>query len=110
MEKQTAVCSLRRSLQGVLGLASGKEGNKLDEEQIKKAYRTKILQLQLNDPSAKAKFQRLKSFYAILMDPKSRKQFDESFPRGLVLTKEQRNILFGLGYLIIVAVEPNSTV
>ncbi|KAL6199441.1 hypothetical protein ACLB2K_029225 [Fragaria x ananassa] len=77
------------------------------EKQITKAYRAKALRLhpdkRPNDPYANAMFQRLSSSYAILKDPKSRKQFDESFQKGLVLTKDQENILFGLGYLIFVA-------
>ncbi|KAL6144037.1 hypothetical protein ACLB2K_054732 [Fragaria x ananassa] len=100
MEKQTAVFVDHYR---VLGLPSGKEGSKLEDEQIKKAYRAKVLQLQLNDLSSKAKFQRLKSSYAILMDPKSRKQFDDTCPRELVLTKDQQNILLGLCYLVFVA-------
>ncbi|XP_050367421.1 uncharacterized J domain-containing protein C17A3.05c-like [Argentina anserina] len=69
----------------VLGLPSGKEGTKLNEITIKKAYKAKALQLhpdkRPNDPNAKDKFQRLQSSYAILIDPKSRKEFDASLLR-----------------------------
>ncbi|KAL6217136.1 hypothetical protein ACLB2K_010353 [Fragaria x ananassa] len=74
MEKEKVVVDHYR----VLGLSSGEEGSKLDKKQIKEAFRARILQLQVNDPYAEVKFQRLKSSYAILKDPKARKQFDDS--------------------------------
>nr|XP_011465918.1 PREDICTED: uncharacterized J domain-containing protein C17A3.05c-like [Fragaria vesca subsp. vesca] len=69
----------------VLDLPSGKEGTKLNEKQITKAYRRLALQLhpdkRPNDPDANAKFQRLQSSYAVLMDPHARKVFDASLIR-----------------------------
>ncbi|KAK9936688.1 hypothetical protein M0R45_013516 [Rubus argutus] len=69
----------------VLGLPSGKEGTKLNETEITKAYRAKALQLhpdkRPNDPNAKADFQRLNSSYEILRDPNARKKFDSSLVR-----------------------------
>ncbi|KAL6190927.1 hypothetical protein ACLB2K_037321 [Fragaria x ananassa] len=59
----------------VLGLPSGKEGTKLNEKVITRAYRAKALQLhpdkRPNDLNANAMFQRLNSSYAILRDPKT---------------------------------------
>nr|XP_011465942.1 PREDICTED: dnaJ homolog subfamily C member 17-like [Fragaria vesca subsp. vesca] len=66
----------------VLGLPTGKEGTKLSEKQITKAYKRKALQLhpdkRPNDPNANAEFQKLYSSYELLMDPKARKRFDAS--------------------------------
>ncbi|KAL6146757.1 hypothetical protein ACLB2K_057434 [Fragaria x ananassa] len=68
----------------VLGLPTGKEGIKLSEKQITKAYKIrKALQLhpdkRPNDPNANAEFQKLYSSYELLiMDPKARKRFDAS--------------------------------
>ncbi|KAL6146721.1 hypothetical protein ACLB2K_057399 [Fragaria x ananassa] len=69
----------------VLDLPSGKEGIKLNDKQITKAYRRKALQLhpdkRPNDPNANAKFQRLQSSYATLMDPHARRVFNASLLR-----------------------------
>ncbi|KAL6142773.1 hypothetical protein ACLB2K_061049 [Fragaria x ananassa] len=69
----------------VLDLPSGKEGIKLNDKQITKAYRRKALQLhpdkRPNDPNANAKFQRLQYSYATLMDPHARRVFDASLLR-----------------------------
>jgi DnaJ homolog subfamily C member 17 len=65
----------------VLGLPSGEEGAKLTDEEIKKAYRSKALQVhpdkKRDDPDAQEKFQKLTSSYEILKDEKARKLFDD---------------------------------
>ncbi|GLT54950.1 hypothetical protein SLA2020_281080 [Shorea laevis] len=65
----------------VLGLPSGEEGAKLSEDDIKKAYRSKALELHPDkrpgDKEALANFQRLQSSYEILKDEKARKLFDD---------------------------------
>ncbi|KAI3959448.1 hypothetical protein MKW98_019038 [Papaver atlanticum] len=56
----------------VLGLPSGEEGAKLTQADIKKAYRTKALELHPDkcpdDPNANTNFQKLQSSYDILRD------------------------------------------
>jgi curved DNA-binding protein CbpA len=78
-----------------LGLPSGEEGTKLDKIAIRKAYRAKALQLhpdkRPNDPDANAKFQRLQSSYATLMDPQARKQFDSILITLLNRRQQQPN-------------------
>ncbi|XP_059631033.1 protein CAJ1-like [Cornus florida] len=64
----------------VLGLPSGEEGAMLSEEEIKKAYRLKALELhpdkRRDDPDAHANFQQLNTSYGILKDKNTRKLFD----------------------------------
>ncbi|KAH0679610.1 hypothetical protein KY284_020695 [Solanum tuberosum] len=65
-----------------LDLPSGKEGAKLSEIDISKAYRKKALELhpdkRPDDPiNAHFNFQKLKASYDILKDEKKRKLFDE---------------------------------
>ncbi|KAG7995722.1 hypothetical protein I3843_01G123700 [Carya illinoinensis] len=66
---------------GVLGLLSGEEGAKLSMDEIKKAYRSKALELHPDkrpgNKQALANFQRLQSSYEILKDEKARKLFDD---------------------------------
>ncbi|KAI3898824.1 hypothetical protein MKW92_023387 [Papaver armeniacum] len=65
----------------VLGLPSGEEGAKLTQADIKKAYRTKALELHPDkcpdDPNANTNFQKLQSSYDILRDEMERKHFDD---------------------------------
>ncbi|KAJ4822260.1 hypothetical protein Tsubulata_049854 [Turnera subulata] len=65
----------------VLGLASGEEGAKLTGREISRAYKAKALEVHPDkrpeDPNADAKFRTLKSSYETLMDPASRKKFDD---------------------------------
>jgi DnaJ family protein C protein 17 len=65
----------------VLGLPSGEEGAKLSVDDIKKAYRSKALELHPDkrpgDKQALADFQRLQTSYDILKDEKARKLFDD---------------------------------
>ncbi|PWA84418.1 DnaJ heat shock amino-terminal domain protein [Artemisia annua] len=66
----------------VLGLPSGEEGTNLANEDIKKAYRSKALELhpdkKRDDPNAVADFQQLQASYDILKDEKTRKEFDNA--------------------------------
>ncbi|KAJ4839260.1 hypothetical protein Tsubulata_050236 [Turnera subulata] len=65
----------------VLGLASGEEGAKLTGREISRAYKAKALEVHPDkrpeDPNADAKFRTLKSSYETLMDPASRRKFDD---------------------------------
>ncbi|KAL1811125.1 hypothetical protein ACET3Z_021190 [Daucus carota] len=65
----------------VLGLPSGEEGSKLSNEDIKKAYRSKALELhpdkRPDDPNAHDNFQKLKTSYELLKDQKARLVFDD---------------------------------
>lgn len=65
----------------VLGLPSGEEGAKLSVDDIKKAYRSKALELHPDkrpgDKQALADFQRLQTSYDILKDEKARRLFDD---------------------------------
>jgi DnaJ family protein C protein 17 len=65
----------------VLGLPSGEEGAKLSVDDIKKAYRSKALELHPDkrpgNKQALADFQRLQTSYEILKDEKARKLFDD---------------------------------
>lgn len=65
----------------VLGLPSGEEGAKLSVDEIKKAYRSKALELHPDkrpgDKQAITNFQRLQTSYEILKDEKARKLFDD---------------------------------
>ncbi|VVB12493.1 unnamed protein product [Arabis nemorensis] len=69
----------------VLGLPSGEEALKLSEEEIRKAYRLKALDLhpdkRPDDPHAHEKFRRLKTSYDVLKHEKTRKLFDDSLLR-----------------------------
>ncbi|XP_062143305.1 uncharacterized protein LOC133851027 [Alnus glutinosa] len=65
----------------VLGLPSGEEGAKLSVDDIKKAYRSKALELHPDkrpgNKQALADFQKLQTSYEILKDEKARKLFDD---------------------------------
>ncbi|KAK1357453.1 Pre-mRNA-splicing factor cwc23 [Heracleum sosnowskyi] len=65
----------------ILGLPSGDKGAKLSEEEIKKAYHSKLLVLhpdkRPDDPNAHHEFLNLHASYKILMDKNSRQSFDE---------------------------------
>ncbi|KAI3847492.1 hypothetical protein MKX03_029199 [Papaver bracteatum] len=65
----------------VLGLPSGEKGAKLTQADIKKAYRTKALELHPDkcpdDPNANTNFQKLQSSFDILRDEIERKRFDD---------------------------------
>ncbi|KFK27667.1 hypothetical protein AALP_AA8G413000 [Arabis alpina] len=65
----------------VLGLPSGEEGLKLTEQEIRKAYKLKALELhpdkRQDDPDAREKFQSLKTSYEVLKDENARKLFDD---------------------------------
>ncbi|XP_059653882.1 uncharacterized protein LOC132300700 [Cornus florida] len=65
----------------VLGLPSGEEGAKLSNEDIKKAYRLKALELhpdkRPDDPNAHTGFQKLTTSYGVLKDVQTRKLFDD---------------------------------
>ncbi|PWA84417.1 dnaJ domain-containing protein [Artemisia annua] len=64
----------------ILGLPSGEEGTNLSNEDIKKAYRSKALQLhpdkRCDHPNAVLDFQQLQASYEILKDENTRKEFD----------------------------------
>ncbi|KAF5464840.1 hypothetical protein F2P56_014889, partial [Juglans regia] len=64
-----------------LSISHGEEGAKLSVDEIKKAYRSKALELHPDkrpgDKQALANFQRLQSSYEILKDEKARKLFDD---------------------------------
>lgn len=66
----------------VLGLRSGEEALKLSDQEIKKAYTVKALDLhpdkRPDDPHAHEKFQMLKTSYEVLKHEKTRKLFDDS--------------------------------
>lgn len=65
----------------VLGLPSGEEGAKLSDEEIKKAYKNKAIELhpdkRRDDPNAKDNFIELQNSYEVLKDEKARKLFDD---------------------------------
>ncbi|KAL5698378.1 hypothetical protein ACHQM5_029427 [Ranunculus cassubicifolius] len=64
----------------ILSLPPGKESTKLSITDIRKAYKSKALELHPdknpNDPNANAKFHQLKSSFDILVSPNTRKIFD----------------------------------
>ncbi|PWA96982.1 dnaJ subfamily C member 17 [Artemisia annua] len=64
----------------ILGFSSHESGSKVSKEQIKKAYRSKALELhpdkRLNDPNAVSAFQQLQASYEILKDEQRRKAFN----------------------------------
>lgn len=64
----------------ILGLPSGKEGAKLSQKEITKAYHKQALlrhpDKRQNDPAATADFQLLQASYTILMNPEDRHKFD----------------------------------
>ncbi|KAJ4846101.1 hypothetical protein Tsubulata_016744 [Turnera subulata] len=66
----------------VLGLPSGEVGARLTEKEITRAYKLKALEVhpdkRPHDPNAHADFQRLQSSYESLMNPVSRRRFDNS--------------------------------
>ncbi|GAB2254173.1 hypothetical protein Droror1_Dr00021982 [Drosera rotundifolia] len=82
----------------VLGLPSGEEGAKLTFDEIKKAYKSKALELhpdkRLDDPKAQDNFQKLRNSYDILQDDKARKLFDDLMraKRETELRQTQRGV------------------
>lgn len=69
----------------ILGLPSGEQGAKLSEEEIKKAYRSKLLELhpdkRPDDPNAHHDFLNLRASYKFLMDKKARQSFHQRISR-----------------------------
>ncbi|GLJ15851.1 hypothetical protein SUGI_0261560 [Cryptomeria japonica] len=65
----------------ILGLPSGKEGAKLGEGEIRKAYRARALvwhpDKRPDDPNAAATFQKIQTAYELLTDKTARKAFDD---------------------------------
>lgn len=63
----------------IMGLPSGEQGEKLSEEEIKKAYRSKVKKShpdkRPDDPNAHRNFLNLHASYTILMDKKARHNF-----------------------------------
>ncbi|KAI3997937.1 hypothetical protein MKX01_021445 [Papaver californicum] len=65
----------------VLELPSGEKGAKLSDADIKKAYKTRALELhpdkRPDDPDANINFQKLQTSFDILKDKTKRKRFDD---------------------------------
>ncbi|XP_063940482.1 uncharacterized protein LOC108202595 isoform X4 [Daucus carota subsp. sativus] len=82
---------------GVLGLPSGDEGAKLSEDEIKKAYRAKLLELHPDknpdDPNANHNFLNLQASYEILIDKKARLDFHHRIKKQIKRsrTSQQQN-------------------
>ncbi|PWA14626.1 DnaJ domain-containing protein [Artemisia annua] len=74
----------------VLGLPSGEQGSRLTEEDIRKAHRSKALELHPDkrpgDQNATANFLKMQTSYQILMDGNARKLLDD-----LLRAKQQKH-------------------
>ncbi|KAL1810118.1 hypothetical protein ACET3Z_027108 [Daucus carota] len=79
----------------VLGLPSGEEGAKVSEEEIKKVYRAKLLELhpdkRPDDPNAHQNFLNLRTCYKILMDKKARLDFHRRTNRNQQIKRTRKS-------------------